>query len=191
MRNTRLRTIAEIGLCAALFAVLDYLNVRLPINIAGGSISLAMTPILVLALIRGPKAGVICGVLCGLVDLMIAPYIYSVWQVIVDYPLAFGLVGLAGVLKTPVQNGLSNGKYGYYVAFGIAGVIIGTAARLGAHVVSGVLFFASNAPVGDNALWYSLTYNLSYMAPSALAVGLTVLACLPAVSRYVSANGTE
>lgn len=191
MRNERLRTIAEIGLCAALFAVLDYLNVRLPINIAGGSISLAMTPILVLALIRGPKAGVICGTLCGLVDLMIAPYIYSIWQVVVDYPLAFGLVGLAGVLKTPVQNALSNGKYVRYAAYGVIGVFIGTAARLSAHVASGVLFFASNAPVGDSAFLYSLTYNLSYMAPSALAVGLAVLACLPSVSRYVSVNASE
>ena len=63
MRSERVKTIVEIALCVALAAVLNLpgLRIRLPINIAGGTVSLSMVPIFVLALRRGLIAGIVGG----------------------------------------------------------------------------------------------------------------------------------
>ena len=97
MRSERTRVLVEIALTVALSAVLSMLAVRLPINFAGGTISLSMVPILVLALRRGVFPGVIAGVLFGCVDYLIEPFFVAPIQVLLDYPIAFGAVGLAGL----------------------------------------------------------------------------------------------
>ncbi|MDR3307697.1 MAG: energy-coupled thiamine transporter ThiT, partial [Coriobacteriales bacterium] len=53
MRNNNILVLVEVALAVALAAVLNLLAARLPINIAGGSISLSMLPIAVVALRRG------------------------------------------------------------------------------------------------------------------------------------------
>lgn len=184
MRDKRIRLIAEIGLSVALFALLDWLNLRLPINIAGGSVSLAMAPIVLLALMRGWRVGVVCGVLAGTVDLMIAPYVFSIPQVVLDYPVAFGLVGLAGLMRPALDYAARQNQL-YVGGLGLVGVIIGGLARLGAHLISGVIFFASNAPVGENVWWYSLVYNLSYLAPSTVAAGIVVFIVAPTLYKHL------
>ena len=45
--------------------------------------------------------GMLAGALCGGIDLLVAPYIFNVFQVFLDYPIAFCLVGLAGRALTP------------------------------------------------------------------------------------------
>jgi thiamine transporter len=96
MRNPRIQTIVEIALCVALSAVLNLLAMRLPINIAGGSISLTMLPIAIIALRRGIAAGAIAGTLFGFLDLLMEPFILVPVQVALDYPVPYLLFG-AGV----------------------------------------------------------------------------------------------
>ncbi len=186
MRNERVRIIVEIGLTVALFAALQYLGIRLPINIAGGSISVAMLPIVVLALRRGPLVGVAAGALCGVVDgLLLEQFFFHPVQVVLDYPVAFGAVGLAGLGAGQVRRATESRSTLGVGLTTVPWTILGCAARLGAHWVSGVIFFASSAPAGQAAWVYSLLYNASYIVPSTVAVAVLAALIVPVLERAV------
>ncbi len=115
----------------------------------GGSVTLgSMIPILLLGLRRGVKVGVTAGVIYGLIILYLEPFIYHPVQVLLDYPLAFGALGLAGFFKRIPAVGVIAGIFGRFVC----------------HFLSGVIFFASFAPVGVSPLLYSALYNGSYLS---------------------------
>jgi thiamine transporter len=186
MRDERVRTVVEAGLTIALFVVVQYLGIRLPINIAGGSISLGMLPIVVLAIRRGPVIGIFTGALCGVLDYwLLEPFFVHPAQVVLDYPIAFGAVGLAGLgarfarSMAAARDSVSSGG----VAAGLA--LVGACGRFVAHYVSGMIFFGANAPAGQPVWLYSLVYNASYMVPSAIAVAILAAIIVPALNRAV------
>ena len=109
--------------------------------------AVSMVPILWLALRRGPKVGILGGVVFGLVDMFPQPYIVHPAQLLLDYPIAFGALGLAGFFK----------------GHPIVGVVVGIAGRFASHFVSGFVFFATYAPAGMNPILYSAIYNGSYL----------------------------
>lgn len=184
MRNERIRIVTEMGLTVALFAAIQYLGVRLPINFAGGSVSLGMLPIVVFALRRGPVAGVAAGAACGIIDaVLIEPYFVHWAQILLDYPVAFGAVGLAGLLAAPVR--LSAERYAAVGALAAGAAILGATGRFAAHWASGTIFFAANAPAGQPAWLYSIVYNASYLVPSTLAVAAVAAMVYPALARAV------
>ena len=145
MKN-QTKIIAEIVVAVALAYVLNLIVIlRLP---QGGSVTAAsMVPILWLALRRGPKIGVLGGVIFGLVDLFPQPFIVHPAQFLLDYPLAFGALGLAGLLR----------------GHPITGVAVGISGRFICHFISGLVFFATYAPTGMNPAVYSAVYNGSYL----------------------------
>lgn len=182
MHVSRVRTIVEIGLTIALSAVLGlFVIARLP---QGGSFSLEMLPIFVLALLRGPRAGVIAGSLYGVVDYVLEPFYVHPVQVLLDYPIAFGAVGLAGIFALRWQRLASEGRTGAAVWTAILpGVALGAAARYVAHVVSGLVFFASYAPQNQSALVYSAAYN-SFVLVSALLCAAVAMSVLPPLLSF-------
>lgn len=187
MRSQRIRLLVEIALTVALSAVLSMLAVRLPINFAGGTISLSMVPILVLALRRGAFPGVIAGVLFGCVDYLIEPYFVAPVQVLLDYPLAFGAVGLAG-LGSGVFRRAYEASPSRAALWAIPFIALGGTGRFAAAWVSGVVFFGQNAPEGQPVWLYSLIYNLSYIVPSIVLCIAVALVVLPAVELAVPTN---
>jgi len=176
------------GLCVALFAILQYFSVRLPINVLGGTISLAMVPIIVLALLRGPWVAFMCGVLCGLVDLAIEPFIFHPVQLLLDYPLAFGLVGLAGVFASYICNLFEQKKATAGLIMVSVAAIFGISLRFISHVISGIVFFKSTFPDDVNELVYSVVYNGSYIVPSMIA---TIAACMLIMPVLFKVMGAE
>lgn len=190
MRNSRIRTITEIGLTVALFAVLTAINVRMPINIAGGSISLAMVPLLVLALQRGVRVGMLAGVLCGAADYLIAPFMLNIAQVFLDYPIAFAAVGLAGIASVTVRKSYTEKDTGTLISSIIAGSLIGIGVRFFAHLISGVIFFAENTPAGQSVWVYSAAYQASYLVPSFLGCLIVTIIVLPAVLGYTTRSSS-
>jgi thiamine transporter len=172
------------GLTVALFAVVQYLGVRLPINFAGGSVSLGMLPIVVLALRRGPVLGMAVGATCGVVDgVLIEPYFVHWAQIVLDYPVAFGAVGLAGLMSAPARAAAS--KLGLLAGVAATAAVIGGAGRFVAHWASGTIFFAANAPEGQPAWLYSIIYNATYLIPSTIAVAVLAAVVYPALVRAV------
>jgi len=184
MRSQRITLLVEIALTVALSAVLSMLAVRLPINIAGGSISFALLPLLVLSLRRGLAPGIVAGALFGCVDLLIEPFFVAPVQVLLDYPVAYAAVGLAGVGSGAYRRAAErSASAGTAVALG--NMVIGGAARLAAAWLSGVVFFGANAPAGQPVWLYSLAYNLSYIVPSFAICAAAAIAILPLLERAV------
>jgi len=100
---------AEVAVFAALSAVLYAIR---PFSLPyGGSITVgSMVPIFWLSLRRGVKAGMFAGAIFGAValeiDVLLLPYspITNPVQVLVEYPLAFGLLGLVGLFRNPPSS---------------------------------------------------------------------------------------
>ena len=185
MRNERVRVIAEVGLAVALSVVLNFIAARLPINVAGGSISLTMLPIMIVALRRGPVAGMVAGALFGAIDLMLEPYIVHWAQVLLDYPVPYALVGLAGLGSKSYLKAVRAGRDENAAVIAILWMLIGVVGRFIAHVVSGVIFFAEYAPEGMDPLVYSLVYNISYIGPAAVACIALAVIVLRALNKAV------
>ena len=135
----------------------------------GGSVTLiSMLFIVLIAYWYGPYVGIMTGMAYGLLQFVLEPIFYTIPQMLVDYPLAFGALGLAGFFCKK--------KYGLQIGY-VAGVI----GRFVFSFLSGVLFFAAYAPEGMNAALYSALYNGSYLLAEAV-ITLLVIA-LPPVSR--------
>ena len=139
------KIIAEIVMFVALATVLSYIKIfRLP---QGGSVTAAsMVPILWLAIRRGPKVGIFAATVYGIVQLA-EPFIVHPAQLLLDYHVAFGMLGLAGFFQTRP----------------FLGVNIGILGRFLAHFVSGIIFFANYAPEGMPPVIYSAVYNGGYL----------------------------
>lgn len=146
MNKSKAAALAEGGAMIALATGLSLITFfKLP---QGGSVTPgSMIPLLAFALRRGPAYGVLAGVVYGLIQFMIDPWFLVPVQFILDYPLAFGLLGLAGFLP----------KHPYW------GATLGIFGRFASHLISGVVFFAE---VPGLAAWtYSAYYNASYLVP--------------------------
>ncbi|MRS13198.1 MAG: energy-coupled thiamine transporter ThiT [Actinobacteria bacterium] len=182
MNVPRIRIVAEIGLTVALSAVLGLISVwQMP---QGGSVSLVMLPILLLALRRGLPAGLAAGALYGVLDFILKPYFFHPVQVVLDYPLAFAACGLAGLFASAWTSAAQEEKYasGLWRAV-LPGVAVGALGRYVAHVISGLVFFSSYAvEAGQAPLIYSAAYN-SFVLVSAAACAILASAIMPALSR--------
>ncbi len=159
------RILVESALAAALTVALSY--VRLWTLPQGGSITLENVPIIVLALLRGPRAGIAAGLVSGVIQLMLGGYVVHPAQALLDYPLAFGALGVAGLMKKTAWTG----------------TLLGSFARFACHVLSGVVFFASYAPEGTSPLIYSALYNGSFMLPNTVLTIVVVYLLLPRLKR--------
>lgn len=166
MNRKDLQRLVEIGIAVALVAVLSNIRVyKLP---QGGSITAgSLVPIFYIALRWGGKAGVLTGVLAGVVNYILEPFFVHPVQVLLDYPVAFGLLGVAGFFpRSPVL-----------------GIIAGGVGRFLAHFISGIVFFASYAPEGTSPAVYSAVYNGSYMLPEVVISIILTLLVLRAMER--------
>ncbi|MDN4592442.1 energy-coupled thiamine transporter ThiT [Polycladomyces subterraneus] len=168
----RLLTLTEIAIMAAIGVLLStYVKIQ-GFWPQGGSISLVMLPIALLSFRRGWVAGVICGLLVGLINLMVEPFVVHPVQVVLDYPLAFAALGLSGVFAP--NRDIPRGKQ---VTRAILGLILAGGLRLLSHFISGVIWFGQYAPKGMNVAMYSFLYNVSYILPDVIiaAVLMTIL----------------
>ena len=164
MRNTnpKMAALIEGALMVALAIALNFLRLfRLP---DGGSVDLAMIPIIIYAVRRGPGWGVGAGLAFGIIDFLLGGMAYT-WQVIVlDYILAFSTLGLAGVFK-----GKKNAV--------VWGTLLAGFCKFLVHYISGVVLWAEYMPevffgIGmSTPYFYSLLYNGSFM-------GLNMVLCL-------------
>lgn len=143
------------------------LNFQMP---QGGSpFGIGMLPIILIALLFGLPYGILAGVIYGVVSLLLDGFVLYHWaSLFLDYLVAFGVLGFAGLFK----DGLKNPK-DFALAILFAGFL-----RYLSHGLSGALLFGEYAPEGVNAWYYSFfLYNLPYMIASTafvLVIGLAV-----------------
>ena len=143
----------------------------------GGSVTLfSMLFICLIGYWFGAGAGIITGCAYGLLQFIIDPYMLSIPQVLIDYPLAFGALGLAGLFHKQ--------KFGLQI-----GYIVGVIGRFVFAILSGVIFFADYAPEGMNPWIYSIVYQGSYLGAEAILTLLII--SLPPVTKALKTVKTH
>jgi len=159
----RLRILAESAVMIALATVLNSIKIfTMP---EGGTVTLgAMVPLLFLALRRGAKVGMAAGAVFGIIDVYFEPFVYNPVQFLLDYPFAYGALGLAGLASGRVSAPNGRGVL-TPVAWSMAAVALGIFGRFVCHFFSGLIFFASYAPPTESPALYSAVYNASYLVP--------------------------
>ncbi|SFG67392.1 thiamine transporter [Lachnospiraceae bacterium C7] len=156
--NTRQIAFSSVALAIAFVASMIKLF-HLPM---GGSVTLfSMFFVTLIGYWYGLGAGITAAAAYGLLQLVADPYIISVPQMLTDYILAYGALGLSGLFK--------NSKYGL-----IKGYITAILGRYFFAVLSGVIFFGSYSSLLNmkNSLGYSLIYNGAYIFSEA---GITLI----------------
>jgi len=158
------KILAEIIIFVALAGALSLVSHSFFALPQGGSINLGMLPIFWLALRRGPKIGIFAGAVFGVVDLAVTPStIVHPVQFLLDYPLAFACLGLAGFFRHLT------------VAGPVIGVAVGGAARFLCSTTSGAIYFGMYAPAGMNPVLYSAIYNATYLIPAVAICAALIL----------------
>lgn len=138
----------------------------------GGSVTLlSMLFIVLIAYWYGPYVGIMTAVAYGLVQFVTEPIFYTIPQMLLDYPLAFGALGLAGFFHKK--------KWGLQI-----GYLVGVIGRFIFATISGVVFFAAYAPEGMSPLAYSAGYQASYLVPEAVVT--LIIISIPPVARALS-----
>lgn len=166
MQSKRTLFIIEVAIFTALAFVLDIIPfLSFKIWPQGGSISFVMIPVFIVAFRWGVKGGLLSGLILGLLKMMIGGYIVHPVQAILDYPVAFTVLGLAGLLAAATQAALKDNNTKRFIGMVTTGVLIGITLRFISHYFAGVVFFGSGIET-MNAWLYSLIYNSSYLIPS-------------------------
>lgn len=161
------KTLAVGSLCVAVSFLLSCIRLfHMP---QGGSVTPAsMLPLLAYAYYFGVAPGLLVGVAAGLLQLLQDFWVLNFTQLLLDYPLAFGALALAGLAR-----GIG-GRWGLYI-----GIAAGCLGRMACSFLSGAVFFGSYAPEGMNPWWYSFGYNGTVMLAEAV-ICLAIVA-IPAI----------
>ncbi len=150
----------------ALAFVLSYIRLfRMP---QGGSVTPgSMLPIMLFSYIFGPIPGIMAGMAYGFLQYIQDAYMVHWAQFLFDYPIAFGMLGLAGLNRKNIIVGSSIAVFGRFVM----------------HFLTGILFFAEYA--GDqHVVLYSLGYNGTYLVAEYIIC--IVIALLPPMKSMVN-----
>lgn len=155
MKSEKLRALCEGAIMVALAQVLGYLKFyELPY---GGSVTLAMIPILFYCVRWGARSGFLAAFSFGLLQLLMdGAYAYTWQAMILDYILAFGVLGIAGFFRQK-RGGL------------FLGSVLAIFLRFICHTLSGVYVWAEYMPerfmgMPMTSPWvYSPIYNGIYM----------------------------
>ena len=169
---TKTKEIAYAAVCISLSFALSFVKF-FTMGANGGSITFAsLLPLMLFAYCFGARKGVFVGIIYGMLQCLQNPQLYEPMQVLLDYPIAFGAIGLTGAFKNIKGIKSDLAKF-------VIGACLAITLRYVAHVLSGYYVFSSWAWPGYGALAYSVVYNLFCF------VDLAVL-LVPAVLLFVS-----
>lgn len=177
------KSLTYAAICIASSFALSYVKFfSLP---QGGSVTFAsMLPLALYSYMFGTRRGLVAGVVYGMLQFIQSPQFYQPMQALLDYPVAFGAIGIAGIarrfkfLKGNVQAEFA------------MGATIAIMLRYVAHVISGYFVFSSWAMEGYNAITWALVYNLYTIVDLAivLLVGVLALSSRTVKRTVLSAN---
>lgn len=187
--SEKTKLLVEGAAMVALATVLSFIRVmKLP---WGGSITLlSMLPIVIFSIKNGVKNGLVVsfvfslvqlfqGILDGLFGWGLTP-VSLIACILIDYLLAFTVLGLAGMFR-------NKGLQGW-----IAGTVIAILLRLLMHFLSGVLIWKSFGELWggfatESTVLYSLLYNGAYMVPEIIftTIGAVILLSTPQTKKII------
>jgi thiamine transporter len=177
-RNENVKALIETGIFVAIALILDLVFGSIYSLPFGGSVSLAMLPIFMIAARRGFKYGVLGGAIFGILQTLIKVYFLSLPQYIMDYLVSFMVLGVAGIIPKASER---KGRFAL-------GIIIGSLLRLIVASITGILYWRvfipdeiefMNTLFGTNfnaffasenfvIIFGAFLYNALYLIPSAI-----------------------
>lgn len=155
------RCIALAGVCIAMSFALSYIKLwEMP---QGGSVTfVSLLPLMIFSYIYGVKKGVMAGFVYGILQAIQDPYIIHPAQFLLDYPIAFALIGFAGLFAGVRALKLPQIRF-------TLGAIVAAVLRFVSHVLSGVFAFQAYAE-STNVWVYSTAYNSFVFVDMALVI---------------------
>lgn len=189
-RRNDLRILVEGAIFAGLAMALEY--VPHDLGVSSVQLSYGLIPLSVYSLRRGPVPGMLAGLVWGLLDMWLrgSGSLLNPVQIILEYPVAFGVVGLIGITAPYVQQHLRAGNIKRAVAGVVGGFIIGDFLKYLCHYFAGVFFWGSYAPKGQSAWLYSLIINGGSFIAN-LIMGVIVFALLVRVTPQLFTRNLE
>ena len=129
----------------------------------GGSLTLAsLLPLMIYCCMFGTRRGTIACLIYGVLQAVQDPWIIHPMQFLLDYPLAFGMIGVSGILIEKNVFKFKGNKQQLNKVLGfLIGGIIAVVGRFVCHVCSGVFAFSvwANLDKYSTVLAYSMAYN--------------------------------
>ena len=162
------RDMAEIAIFVSFAFVLDLPIFKLKIVANGGSISLIMLPLIMLSLRKGFFKGFIgAGIVFGLVSCLLDGYGLITYPL--DYLLGFGAMAIVGLFRKQILGKEKLHVRHYLILLGVT--ILAMAVRTLASTLSGIFIYGLD-------FMGSLVYQLTYMGPSFIVVGIVLVILL-------------
>lgn len=182
--------LAEVAIFAALAFGLDLLQSGYSrfwfIN--GGSVGFAMVPIFIVSYRRGLLAGILCGFIVSLVQMLGGVYVINAsnydgamkffspfFQIALDYVLAYTVVGFAGAFSGMFKRGDKKTKI---IAI-VCGVVLGGLLKYAMHVLSGGFYWLDPSidflGVNGGTWAYTFVYNGLYSIPNIIICGVIMI----------------
>ena len=169
--NTKPKMAVRLTESAIMIALATILSLLKLVNLPyGGSVTLAsMLPILLIAYRYGTAWGMLTGFVHGVIQLILDPSVLSpvtgalsvASVIILDYSLAFAVIGLGGLFRKFIKK--QNTAL-------LAGSIFTGILRYICHVIVGCTVWAGLSIPTAGALIYSFIYNATYMIPEVLVL---------------------
>ena len=168
-----------ISIYCALALVLDYVKSFIPfLNMpSGGSVNIALIPIVVCSFHLGIIDGVVAGLLWWLISSILGlnPYYINMMQYICDYIIPSGIVGIASLFYKK--------KNIFEMQLGIIFMML---IRTFAIVLSGAIFWNENVPANSLQAWsVSLTYNLPYSIATLIMLIIVTPIVVRSIKKYM------
>ena len=169
-RRMGLRRLVECAVLIAIGTVLSLFEFSGPWALGGGITVCSMLP---LVLIYG-----VLQMFLGMKNVMYGRNFWEVLAIILlDYVIAFGVIGLAGIFDKCIKN--------RPVSIAV-GSVFATLLRLACHFVSGWIIWEALWPneLGWASPLWSLAYNASYMIPEMIITTVAAVALYFPLKKY-------
>ena len=175
--HRKVRMLTEGAVCIALAEILSFIPLyKMP---WGGSVDLAMLPIILYCVRWGFGAGMVASFAHAVLQMLFEGGIAIGWQSIIgDFIVAYTILGLAGLFKGK--------KWGIFV-----GTVVGCFFRFVVHYISGVTIYKILAPT-EFMKWtftspsaYSIVYNGSYMLPNTIMALVIAAVLYKPLKKYI------
>lgn len=177
-RRLGLRRLVECAVLIAIGTVLSLFEFSGPWALGGGITVCSMLPLVLICHRHGTKWGISSALVYGVLQMFLGMknvmYGRNFWEVLaiilLDYVVAFGVIGLAGIFDKCIKN--------RPVSIAV-GSVFATLLRLACHFVSGWIIWEALWPneLGWASPLWSLAYNASYMIPEMIITTVAAVAC--------------
>ncbi len=179
------RRLVESAVMIAIGTVLSMFPFSAPWAFGGGVTICSMLPLVIIAHRYGTKWGLFTAFVYSVLQLILGvsnvqyatSFIMAVGIVLLDYTIAFTVIGLSACFNGVIKNRL--------VSI-VVGIVFTFALRFGCHFISGWIIWEALWPneVGLASPMYSLVYNGGYMLPETIITALVAVLTYKPLKRY-------